>query len=775
MTAPQQYTFPARREDHKAKGDHPMLQQLTSFVLVSFLLAAVATCSAAQYHAPDSGDWSTLAWEDEFGALHGSLPGAGDDVYIGNGYNVAYDLSGSNTYGSISVSGASTFGYKLQDGVNDSREIRLTGDLSLPGNIYDQSRLYIGGTYGGSSIEAGDDLKLIFVTDGAGLKVSGGRARVFIEGYSESVRNVEIAGAGGGVNAVVNSAAGRRGLAVNNTYFHDFSQLQFTPDGNEGGTREIRNNLIVNTAAPNALITGGPTTVDNNTITTTGNGISGLPAVFSNNSVTRGSRGGKGVSLGSYPGSNKTITGNSFSGFDKAFDTNLRLTGVTFSGNQWDNNNTGIEWRTSHNTCTFNSVGDVFGGSTANGTYDLQIQNNGKDSYHNLDGTVLASDADPINEFHFQFNNSYKTYAAWRDFDGVNGDYRVWSSDNGLLWSDMVYAPRTTDTLTLEKDSAYSNATPTTLTLTGEATVAGVDLDAGTTLLPAGNTLNTGTLTGAGTLDLGGSSATVNQSGNSTFSGQVTSSGGGLAKGGAGTLTLNNPANDYSGGTQILAGMLVAADAGALGSGDITVNGGTFSVASGVTVTNNIVATAGTITGEGKIGTPLSVGSGTTLSPGASPGTIETVDEDWLGGGTFLFEIRDYAGTAGSDPGWDLLLVDGVLDIQATAGDTFEIDIVSWNTIDGSTGLANWPEYGVFDFLFVDSTNTISGFAAESFTLDTSGFLNPKTSWNILPGTEVAGGGETELYLRATVIPEPASFALLAVAALAALRRRLRA
>ena len=71
---------------------------------------------------------------------------------------------------------------------------------------------------------------------------------------------------------------------------------------------------------------------------------------------------------------------------------------------------------------------------------------------------------------------------------------------------------------------------------------------------------------------------------------------GALAKTGSGILTLTGT-NSYSGGTTLTAGVLVPANNNALGSGTLTLNGGTLTFTTGQTLANNIFASPNTTSG----------------------------------------------------------------------------------------------------------------------------------------------------------------------------------
>ncbi|MDO5472921.1 MAG: autotransporter-associated beta strand repeat-containing protein, partial [Akkermansia sp.] len=103
---------------------------------------------------------------------------------------------------------------------------------------------------------------------------------------------------------------------------------------------------------------------------------------------------------------------------------------------------------------------------------------------------------------------------------------------------------------------------------------------------------------GAGKVTLVGTitpaSVLVNSTGNYSFEGSGSLSGGmTLTKQGSGTLSIST-ANSYTGGTMIEAGTVVAKHAAALGTGMVTLAGGTLEIA--VTGVGNIIANTGTST-----------------------------------------------------------------------------------------------------------------------------------------------------------------------------------
>ncbi len=701
--------------------------RMAVFACTPFLLLAGPATFAASYYAGSSGDWTAITWYQDAGLTTAHvlqpLPGSADDIFIQGGRTVAYDISGSSSYNSITVEGSSTFGYKLVDGVDDQRTIRLTGNLSYPGNVFDLSALYIGSSFQGATIEAGDDFKLIFDTLGAGLVMAGGRQGINIAGYSPTNQNVEIAGAGGGVYGQINSAAGRRNMIFKNTDLNNLTLVKFGDTTTEAGTKDVGGNYL-HAMAPTFTgfqpLLGSTVTVDNNILESVATGVYRPGSQTISNHVITGLGGsGRGFDFDQGGDFNSHLANNSVSGFDRGIYS-LRRTDITMANNEIDGNNYGLYWLFSGGDGSTNltSVGDKFGTNTPNTTYDLYFAslNNGPSRF-NFDGTILASKADPLDGIYFQFNNSQENWIAFRDFNGTLGDYRLLSSNNGLNWNQMVFLPRATDTLTLENRTTYSTATPSTLALTENVTLAGVVLKQGTILRPAGFTVDTGSLTGTGILDLGADSATWNQSGNSTFSGAIVSTGGQFIKDGAGTLTLA--------GTGTISATLV-------------VGGGELQLDRSVLVPISVNAGA-TLSGTGVAGGAVAVADGGILSPGTSPGTLTTGDLVLANGSVLEFEL----GPSG-------IIGGGINDLVVVTGDL---------TLDGIlnvTDLGGWGAGSTYRLFEIVGGGSITD----------NGLV-----MGVMPGkhAEVIIGLD---FVDIRVIPEPTTASLLALAGLAALRRR---
>lgn len=230
-----------------------------------------------------------------------------------------------------------------------------------------------------------------------------------------------------------------------------------------------------------------------------------------------------------------------------------------------------------------------------------------------------------------------------------------------------------------------------------------------------------------------------------------------LTKSGTGTWILSG-ANTYTGTTAINAGKLVM--------------NGSLAAASVVTVNSG-----GTLSGSGMINGTLTIASGGILSPGNSPGTLTAGATTFAGGGAFTWELNQASGAAGVGPGWDLLSVDGALDLSATSGSPFTIHLTSLTLGNAAGSVGDFDAAANYSFVFAATTAGIIGFDADAFTLDTNAFQNPfGGTWSV--GLANGGHDLALSYTAASAIPEPSTYAISAGSALFVLvawRRRRRA
>ena len=207
-----------------------------------------------------------------------------------------------------------------------------------------------------------------------------------------------------------------------------------------------------------------------------------------------------------------------------------------------------------------------------------------------------------------------------------------------------------------------------------------------------------------------------------------------LTKSGAGTLVLAGH-NTYTGATSLNVGTLI-------------VNGSIAS--SSVTTVRN----GARLGGSGTVGA-LTFESGSILSPGNSPGTLHAGATTWAGGSTYLWELADATGLAGT--GWDLLSISGALMFNASQANPITLSLVSL-TADLLAGAAtNFDSNLNYTFAFV-TAETIHGFDADTFALDLGGFTNAFTGqWSI-----VHTASTLSLSYAGSAIPEPSTYAALA-------------
>ena len=220
---------------------------------------------------------------------------------------------------------------------------------------------------------------------------------------------------------------------------------------------------------------------------------------------------------------------------------------------------------------------------------------------------------------------------------------------------------------------------------------------------------------------------------------------GSFTQAGSGTTTLN-ALNGYSGVTTVSAGTLLISGSGTINatssvavnggsfvydssvalSRNVTVNGGAFRQNSAANYTGGLTFTSGTVGGSNLAGVTLSIGTGKTMAPGNSTGTLAAGATTWTDGGTFQFELNDATGTAGStSAGWDLLN-STTLGITARVG-IFTLQIVRLDSLQAAGLAQNFVSTNSCNWLFSDPGSTISTFNANQFTFNLGAFQNAYT------------------------------------------------
>ncbi len=319
---------------------------------------------------------------------------------------------------------------------------------------------------------------------------------------------------------------------------------------------------------------------------------------------------------------------------------------------------------------------------------------------------------------------------------------------------------------TLQSGAAYSTSRSTAI---NSGATASIDTQAFALS-------QSGAISGSGNLIKLGS-GTLAVSGSNSVTGSVTVSAGTLLVSGNGSI------NAISGASVAGTGSRLRYDSTAALSRNVTVNGGgAFAYNSSADYSGTLALTNGRLEGtnwNGNLG-GLTIGENQIISPGNSPGTAVTTSQTWASAGAYNWEINQATGgTAGSDPGWDLITLSGDLTVSATSGATFTINILSLG-LDNMSGDAEGFNAALsYNWIIADAANAIVGFSSDKFSINTSGFTNDfDGSFAVALGNSPGiGGDDTQIYLTYTAVPEPSSVAFIGLAAAAALllRRRLSA
>jgi autotransporter-associated beta strand protein len=288
------------------------------------------------------------------------------------------------------------------------------------------------------------------------------------------------------------------------------------------------------------------------------------------------------------------------------------------------------------------------------------------------------------------------------------GDNSAWSGGLTLQYGNLDLGSRTalgTGTFNIDAiDNGASLVLMAGIPLIGPNAVTNsmtISLAGGTTFTIGGT--NSLEISGPVTLNTS-ATITVTNTGASILSGGITNAtpGNSLMTAGSGTLTLSG-ASTYDGGTTVSPGstLIVNNTTGSgTGTGLVIVNGG------------------GTLGGSGIISGTVEVDG--TISPGNSPGTLATADETWAGGGSYTWEINRAGGTAGANPGWDLLNITGGLTVLSG----FTINLNSLTLANATGPVADFNHTKSYTWSIAHTTTGVSGFSPELITLNTVGFAN---------------------------------------------------
>ena len=209
-----------------------------------------------------------------------------------------------------------------------------------------------------------------------------------------------------------------------------------------------------------------------------------------------------------------------------------------------------------------------------------------------------------------------------------------------------------------------------------------------------------------------------------------------------------------SGGTLVLNGGALDS-AGTVGvSGTLTVRAGSSAASAGAVT----VAAGGLLNGNGTLNAPVTVAG--TIRPGeGGPATLRTGDLTLAAGGRYTWTVAQATGPAGTGFSQIGQSATNSLSVASTAADPFTVRLETVGTLPDfdPTQSYSWA---------IASFDNVSGFSADKFMLDTSGFANPTGS-----GSFFLTAQNGQLLLNFSPVPEPALVLAAAAAALAVARR----
>jgi autotransporter-associated beta strand protein len=244
--------------------------------------------------------------------------------------------------------------------------------------------------------------------------------------------------------------------------------------------------------------------------------------------------------------------------------------------------------------------------------------------------------------------------------------------------------------------------------------------------------------------------AKINSNGFNVATSQALTGTGGLEKLGAGSLTLSAN-NTYAGTTTVTEGLL-------------KVNGSVGSVQ---------VNSGASLGGSGTTGSLLVNG---TLTPGNSPGTLNTGSQTWFNGANYNWQIFDATGSAGS--GYDLLNISGSLDLSNLTAGGFGINMWSLSGInpDVNGNATNFNAANNYSWILAQAASGITGFEATDFSIFTSANNGTAGFSNTFDGALSIAVAGNNLVLNYQAVPEPSSavLTLLGLVSTLALARRRR-
>jgi autotransporter-associated beta strand protein len=630
----------------------------------------------------------------------------------------SYTITGSNTLtlsGTVpyiqqkSSSGQTLAFSTLNLGNNTVADVSGSGNLTISAALTGTSNLIKDGTGSGKLILSGNSSTYtgnIFVNNGVlqitannalGSSTTGsstiyGGAALEINGTAiASAENISLQGDGIGGGGAIRSLAGTNTLS---------------------GTLTLTADARINADAGTLTLSNSVTSSNNSNLTLGGNGNIVVSGTISNGSgtVTKDGSGSvtlSGTSANSFSG--QTTVNSGTLNLSKAANTTAIAGNLTVNGGTINENasgqiaststlavNGGTFALTGGSSNTFNTVNTATGGtiSLSSGS-TLTINGAGNSTINGGIAGAGALNTQGTGSVTLANNNTYSGGSTLASVvtalnSGSLGTGAVTVNSGGNLQVQGGINLANNFTLnspgTTANDGAIQN-------VAGNNAISGAIALAGNSRIQS----DSGALALSGGVSLGGSTLNVGGPGNTSISGVVAGTGG-MAKDGAGTLTLS-AANTYSGATAINAGTLAVGTNNALSSATaVTIgSGATFNL-------NNYADTVGSIAGSGT----LNIGSGTLIA-GAN-NTSTTFSGSFLDGAAGTFE-KTGTGTLTFGAGMNystgnLVLNSGTLNLGGFTSTFSSLSVTANSTLDFSgTSILNLSSLAVNSGVTLTITN----------------------------------------------------------------------
>ena len=322
-------------------------------------------------------------------------------------------------------------------------------------------------------------------------------------------------------------------------------------------------------------------------------------------------------------------------------------------------------------------------------------------------------------------------------FNDNSLSYNIWGNTGRTLTLNSTLGPNAT-----QSGVAFTIQRNTTVVLnTNQFWQGTTTLNGGNLRVGASGLLGNGAYSGAIVMNsFNGTNASLifSNSAAQTLSGAISGTGS-FTMAGSGTTTLSG-ANTYTGGTTINAGTLLANNTAgsALGSSTVTVQ------------------SSGTLGGNGSIAGPVTIASGGKLTPGSGgAGALSLSNGLTLqSGATTTFLINSAANFTSIN----------ILGNSIAYGGDLEFNILNYTPADGN----------IFTLFNMTGGATTSG-AFSNVRAGGLNFVGNNGVWTASSGSHAYEFSQATGQLSVTVVPEPSTYALLALGALAlivACRRR---